>query len=468
MNNSTEELKSGNILPLVFKLTIPAVIAQLITFLYNIVDRIYVSNIEVTGMDALAALGIVLPLTIIIQAFANLIGLGGSPLATMKLGENDKEEANKIFNTSFVLLFILGVIISVIVYIFAQNIVELFGCPSSAVKYATSYLKIYGLGSVFVLLAQGLNPFITAQGKSFIAMLSILIGAIINIALDPLFIFVFKMGVDGASLATVISQFISFVWIIFYLHSKKSIFRINLKHFQFDKIRILKILSLGLSPFIMTITECAIQIVFNNNLKWATNDDANYTAALTIMLSALQLISLPLNGLGYGMQPFVSYNYGSGNAKRLKEGIKDVTIIAFCYSVVVWSLSLAFPKIYALIFSASEEVNDIVIKYTPLFLMGSIMFFVQMTLQNINVALGQAKSALVLAVLRKVIILIPLCIILTHTIGFKGVYMSEGIADFAAGIITTIVIFTTFPRVFKKREDEVKKAKAKQSRFKLE
>lgn len=177
------------------------------------------------------------------------------------------------------------------------------------------------------------------------------------------------------------------------------------------------------------------------------------------MLSALQLISLPLNGLGYGMQPFVSYNYGSGNAKRLKEGIKDVTIIAFCYAVVVWSLSLAFPKIYALIFSASEEVSDIVIKYTPLFLMGSIMFFVQMTLQNINVALGQAKSALVLAVLRKVIILIPLCIILTHTIGFKGVYMSEGIADFVAGIITSIVIFTTFPRVFKKREEEVKKQK---------
>ena len=167
--------------------------------------------------------------------------------------------------------------------------------------------------------------------------------------------------------------------------------------------------------------------------------------------------------MGYGMQPFVSYNYGAGNAKRLKEGIKDVTIIAFCYAIVVWSLSLFFPKIYALIFSASEEVSDIVIKYTPLFLMGSIMFFVQMTLQNINVALGQAKSALVLAVLRKVIILIPLCIILTRAIGFKGVYMSEGIADFVAGIITSIVIFTTFPRVFKKREEEVKKQKQNNS-----
>lgn len=206
----------------------------------------------------------------------------------------------------------------------------------------------------------------------------------------------------------------------------------------------------------MTITECVIQIVFNNNLKWATNDDANYTAALTIMSSALQLISLPLNGLGYGMQQYVIFNYGAGNAKRLKEGIKDITIIAFCYAIVVRSLSLAFLKIYALMFSASDEVSDIVIKYTPLFLMGSIMFFVQMTLQNINVALGQAKFALVLAVLRKVIILIPLCIILTHTIGFKGVYMSEGIADFVASIITSIVIFTTFPKVLKKRKEEVK------------
>ena len=206
----------------------------------------------------------------------------------------------------------------------------------------------------------------------------------------------------------------------------------------------------------MTITECVIQIVFNNNLKWATNDDANYTAALTIMLSALQLISLPLNGLGYGMQQYVTFNYGAGNSKRLIEGIKDITIITFCYAIVVRSLSLAFPKIYALMFSASDEVSDIVIKYTPLFLMGSIMFFVQMTLQNINVALGQAKFALVLAVLRKVIILIPLCIILTHTIGFKGVYMSEGIADFVASIITSIVIFTTFPKVLKKRKEEVK------------
>lgn len=229
-----------------------------------------------------------------------------------------------------------------------------------------------------------------------------------------------------------------------------------MKDMRFSLSRIIDIVSLGFTPFVMTLTECAIQIVFNVNLNSATGGNKDYTAALTIMLSALQLISLPLNGLGNGMQPFVSYNYGRGNAERLKKGIKYVTVIAFVFAVSIWSVSLAVPELYAHLFSASETVTSIVKRYTPLFLMGSIMFFVQMTLQNINVALGQAKSALLLAVTRKVIILIPLCFTLTHFLGFKGVYMSEGIADFVAGIITATVIFTSFPKIFRKREAEVK------------
>ena len=238
-------------------------------------------------------------------------------------------------------------------------------------------------------------------------MFSVLIGAVVNIALDPLFIFVFDMGVNGASLATVLSQSLSFIWIIAFFFSKKSIFKFKLKCMKPDIKRIAGILSLGFTPFIMTLTECAIQIVFNINLNLSTGGNKDYTAALTIMLSALQLISLPLNGLGYGMQPFVSYNYGKGDALRLKKGIKYVTVIAFIFAVTVWSVSLAVPQIYAYIFSASESVTQIVKDYTPFFLMGSIMFFVQMTLQNINVAMGQSKSALILAVLRKVVILIP-------------------------------------------------------------
>lgn len=452
----TDQLDRGKILPLVFRLTVPAVIAQLITFLYNIVDRMYVAKIEGSGMDALAALGIVLPITLIIQAFANLIGLGGSPRAGIRLGEDNRAEANRIFNTSFLLLFLLGALIGAVTFFLAEPIVLLFGCPPSAVEFAASYLKIYSCGTVFVMLAQGLNPFILTQGYSFIAMSSVLVGAVANIALDPLFIFTFGMGVKGSSLATILSQFISCVCIVCFFFSRKSLFRFRIREMRFSFARLADILSLGFTPFVMTLTECAIQVVFNINLNRATGGDKDYTAALTVMLSVLQLISLPLNGLGNGMQPFVSYNYGKGNADRLKKGIRYVTIIAFIFCISIWSVSLAVPELYARLFSASDTVTGIVKRYCPLFLMGSIMFFVQMTLQNINVALGQARSALLLAVTRKVIILIPLCFVLTHFLGFKGVYLSEGIADLVAGIITAVVIFSSFPKIFRRREAEVK------------
>lgn len=449
--NITEELGNGRILPLIARLSIPAVIAQLITFLYNIVDRMYVAQIEDSGMDALAALGIVLPITLIIQAFANLIGLGGAPRAGIKMGEGNNAEAGDIFNTAFSLLVLIGVVIGAVSFVFARQIVLLFGCPPSAVEFAVSYLKIYACGTLFVMLAQGLNPFILTQGYSLVAMGSVLLGAVINIALDPIFIFALGMGVSGSSLATVISQLCSCICVMCFFFSRKSLFHLR-PSAMCPRLRYIgAILSLGFTPFVMTITECAIQVVFNVCLNRATGGDRDYTAALTVMLSALQLISLPLNGLGNGIQPFVSYNYGKGDEVRLKKGIRYVTVIAFVFCLTIWSLSMAMPQIYAHLFSASESVTEIVGKYCPLFLMGSIMFFVQMTLQNVNVALGQARSALLLAVTRKVVILIPLCFFLTHVLGFRGVYMSEGIADFAAGIITSIVIFTSFPRIFHRR-----------------
>lgn len=451
----TEQLEKGKILPLIIKLSVPAVIAQLITFLYNIVDRMYVAMIPGVGMDALAALGIVLPITLIIQAFANLIGLGGSPRAGIRMGEGDVKEADGIFNNAFSLLLIIGLAIGLLTFIFGRQIVILFGCPDTSVEFAVSYLKIYSLGTIFVMLAQGLNPFILTQGYSFIAMGSVLIGAVINIILDPVFIFSFEMGVKGSSLATVISQLCSCICVLIFFFSKKSLFHFGINEMKLSAGRVFSILSLGFTPFVMTITECAIQVVFNINLNHSTGGNRDYTAALTVMLSALQLISLPLNGLGNGVQPFVSYNYGRGDEFRLKKGIRYVTVIAFVFCLSIWSFSMSVPQLYAYLFSASDAVTEIVKKYCPMFLMGSIMFFVQMTLQNVNVALGQARSALILAVTRKVIILIPLCFILTDMLGFKGVYLSEGIADFIAGIITSIVIFTSFPRIFRKRAEIV-------------
>ena len=454
--NITRELENGKILPLIIKLSVPAIVAQLITFLYNIVDRTYVARIENFGTEALAAIGVVLPITLIIQAFSSLIGMGGAPRAGIKTGEGDFNEADCILNTAFLLLAITGVIIGGITFAFAEEIILLFGCPPASVEFAVSYLKIYAVGTIFVMLAQGLNSFILTQGYSLIAMGSVLIGALLNIVLDPVFIFVLNTGVKGSAIATVISQFVSAACVVAFFFTQKSIFRFKIKKMHLQFKRVASILSLGVTPFVMTITECAVQIVFNVNLKRATGGDADYTAALTIMLSALQLISLPLNGLGNGVQPFVSYNYGKGSEERLKKGIKYVTIIAFAFCLVMWSISLAIPQLYAKLFYASDSVTAIVKQYCPLFLMGSIMFFVQMTLQNVNVALGQSLTALLLAVTRKVVILIPLCIVLTNFFGFKGVYTSEGIADFVAGIITAIVIFVTFPRVIKRRAEEVK------------
>ena len=452
----TAQLESGKLIPLMVRLTVPAVIAQLITFLYNIVDRMYVAHIPGSGMDALAALGVVLPITMMMTAFANLIGNGGAPRAGIKLGEGDHGEASRIFNNSFLVLCLLGVIIGGVTFAFAQPILVLFGCPGSALPFAVEYLRIYACGTVFVMLAQGLDPFVLTQGYSFFAMLSVLIGAVVNIVLDPIFIFVLDLGIRGSSLATILSQAISCGVIFGFFFSKKSLFRLRTGEMRPTWPRMKSILSLGFTPFVMTITECAIQIVFNINLNRSTGGNKDYTAALTVMLSALQLIALPLNGLGNGMQPFVSYNYGKGNAQRLRQGIRYVTVAAFLFAVSIWSVSMAVPEVYARIFAASDEVTAIVRQYTPMFLMGSIMFFVQMTLQTVNVALGQAKSALLLAVNRKVVILIPLCFVLTHSLGFKGVYLSEGIADLVAGIVTSIVIFTTFPRILRRREEAVR------------
>lgn len=460
MKDVTLQFKQGKILPVVIKLIVPAVIAQLISFAYNVVDRMYVSNIAGIKTQALAALGVVLPVTVIVQAFANLIGLGGSPKASFKLGEGDVGAANRYFNNSFASLLSVGVVLTLVLYFFSKPIVELFGCPSDAVGLAVDYLRIYSFGTVFIILVLGLNPFISAQGHAMTAMFTTLLGAVLNVALDYVFIFLSDMGIKGASLATVISQICSCVFVIIFFLNKGSLFRFNIKQMKFDKKIIGGILFLGLSPFVMTFTESMIQIVFNVCLRQTTGgEDSAYTAALTIMLSALQLISLPLNGLGYGVAPFVSYNYGNGNASRLKKSVKYTFAIGVAFAVAVYSVSMAFPQIYSRLFNADDSVSQLIKSYLPLFLMGTIMFPVQMTLQNINVALDQGRTAVILAVTRKVIILIPLCFLLSGILGFKGVYMSEGIADLVAGAITATVIFITFPKVVRRRAEQLGKSK---------
>ncbi len=437
---------------LIVRLAVPAVLAQLINLLYNLVDRMYVGNIAGVGTQALAGLGVVFPVTLIVSAFANLVGMGGAPLASIFLGEQKPEDANKVFNAGVGMLCVFSVLLTAAVLVFCDPLVRLFGAPKDAFLYARSYLFVYGCGSLFVMVSLGLNPFITAQGFSVTSMLTVAIGAVLNIALDPIFIFVLNMGVEGAALATILSQGVSAAWVASFFFRKKSLFRFSLRKMLPSLRTVLKIAALGLSPFIMSVTESAIQIVFNVNLTKWSGDNSDYTAALTIMLSAVQIISLPLNGLGTGIQPLISYNYGTGNSARIRAAVKRVALVALCCSGTVWAVSLLAPQVYGYLFNASAPVMELLKKYTPFFMAGTVCFFAQMTLQNVFVALNQAKISIFLACLRKVILLIPLCFALPYAFGVAGIYYSEGIADAVAGIVTASTFFGMLPRILKKRE----------------
>ena len=434
------------------RLAVPAVLAQLINLLYNLVDRMYVGNIAGVGTQALAGLGVVFPVTLIVSAFANLVGMGGAPLASIFLGEQKPEDANKVFNAGVGMLCVFSVLLTAAVLVFCDPLVRLFGAPKDAFLYARSYLFVYGCGSLFVMFSLGLNPFITAQGFSVTSMLTVAIGAVLNIALDPIFIFVLNMGVEGAALATILSQGVSAAWVASFFFRKKSLFRFSLRKMLPSLRTVLKIAALGLSPFIMSVTESAIQIVFNVNLTKWSGDNSDYTASLTIMLSALQIISLPLNGLGTGIQPLISYNYGTGNSARIRAAVKRVALVALCCSGTVWAVSLLAPQVYGYLFNASAPVMELLKKYTPFFMAGTVCFFAQMTLQNVFVALNQARISIFLACLRKVILLIPLCFALPYAFGVAGIYYSEGIADAVAGIVTASTFFGMLPRILKKRE----------------
>lgn len=454
------ELGTAPVNKLVVKLALPAVAAQAINLLYNLVDRMYVSNIPKYGTDALAGLGVVLPVSLILSAFGNLAGMGGAPLASIFLGEGRRDKAEKVFNAAFVMLIVFGIALTAAVLPAAGPILQLFGAPQSSFSYALDYLMIYAAGTLFVLLTLGLNPFITAQGFSLTSMATVAIGAGLNIALDPLFIFALNMGVKGAAIATVISQAVSATWAVLFFMGRKTQIKFRPAYFRPEPAIVGKILLLGLSPFIMTVTESAIQIVFNVNLRKYSGGDSSYTAALTVMLSAAQMISMPLNGLGTGVQPLVSYNYGAGNRDRIKQTIKLITIVALCVSTTVWLISLTVPQVYGYIFGADEKVMALIKKYTPIFMIGTIFFFAQMTLQNVFVALNQAKISIFLACLRKVILLIPLCFLLPLAAGVEGVYMSEGIADMIAGATTATTFFVMVPRILKRRQEQLQLERA--------
>ena len=448
--NREEKLAKGKMLPLIFSMSLPAIVAQFINLLYSIVDRIYIGHIPEIGSDALAGIGLTSSIIILISAFAQFVSGGGAPRAAIALGKGDREQAEKILSNGFSMLIFFSVLCVSVTYAVKTPLLWLIGASEDTVVYAEQYLNIYLIGTFFVQASVGLNTFITAQGRSGIAMISVLIGAIANIVLDPIFIFGLNMGVSGAALATVISQGISAAWVLFFLFSPKATLQIKPRFMIPDAAIIGSILSLGIAPFVMASTESFVGFVLNSGLQKYGGDI--YVSALTVMQSAMQAVGVPLSGFIQGVTPIISYNYGAGNKKRIKEAIRITFAVMTSFNLVMFLAMIIFPEAVASIFASDKELIATVGSIMPMFLAGMTIFGLQRSCQTAFVALGQAGTSLFIALLRKIILLIPLALILPNFIEPKvnGVFLSEPIADATAAITCTVIFIFTFRRVMKK------------------
>ena len=447
INKYEERLGTERMLPLVFKMALPAVAAQFVNLLYGIVDRIYIGHIPGIGTDALAGVGVTISLVVLISSFSAIVGGGGAPLAAIALGQDDRQRAGKILGNGFSLLIIFTLLTSGIAYIYMEPILLLVGASENTLGYAVDYLSIYLLGTIFVEISTGLNSFINAQGRPTIAMCSVLIGAFLNIILDPIFIFWFDMGVKGAALATVISQACSAVWVLRFLFSKHASLPLERRYMRLDKGILLSMLALGISPFIMASTESLVGFVLNSSLKEFGDI---YVSALTVLQTSMQFVSVPLTGFAQGFVPIASYNYGHGDKRRVKECFQIALITMFSFNLFLMLFMILFPSTVASAFTSDEYLIGTVHWAMPVFLGGMTIFGLQRACQNMFVALGQAKISIFIALLRKVILLIPLALILPHFMGVTGVYAAETISDATAAICCTLLFFWQFPKILGK------------------
>ena len=446
MEETQNKLATQPVGKLLFSLALPAIAAQIINALYNIVDRMYIGRIEGTGSLALAALGVAFPLILIISAFASLIGMGGAPRAAIKMGEGNHEEAEKILGNSFITLIGISVVLTIFFFFAKAPLLTAFGATENTLPLADSYFSIYLIGTIAVQISLGLNMFISAQGFAKTSMYTVLIGAIVNIVLDPILIFGFNMGVRGAALATIISQFISAIWVITFLYSKKTGLKIYKKHFKLERRIILPVLALGISPFIMQSTESLVQVVFNSGLKqYGGAQTDQLVGAMSIILSTMQFVMMPLVGLTQGAQPIISYNYGAGNLDRVKKTFSLLLVSSLTFSVVVWSVCMIAPQIFVSLFSSDAALLEIGVYGMRIFMGGVLLMGAQLACQQTFIALGQAKISMFLALLRKIILLVPLALILPRIFGWKGILYAEPIADILA-MLTTVTVFFFFSR----------------------
>ena len=431
---------------LMISLAIPSVIAQIINVLYNIVDRIYIGHMADVGDIALTGVGVTFPIIMLISAFSYFVGSGGAPLASIQLGRQNKEKAEQILGNGTSLLILFSIVLTLFFFFFKTPLLYLFGASNSTIIYANDYLDIYLLGTIFIQLSLGLNLFISSQGQAKTAMLSVLIGAVTNIVLDPIFIFGLHMGVRGAAIATVISQAFSAIWVVSFLTSKRSAIRIRLRYLKPDFEIIKHIASLGISPFIMQSTESLINIVLNHSLQLYGGDI--YVGSMTIIQSVMQLIVVPIQGFTQGVQPIISYNFGASQFDRVKKTFFYTVITTFLLTTLSCILTTKFPTFFARFFTDKESLIFIVGEVMPIFMSGIFMFGIQMGCQTAFMGLGQAKISLFLALLRKVILLVPLAILLPLIYGtVTSIYYAEPISDILSATIAGILFFVTRKKI---------------------
>lgn len=446
----TQDMGSGSIPKLLAQLAIPAVVAQIINLLYNIVDRIYIGHIPEIGASALTGVGLFMPILMLINAFAMLAGSGGAPRAAIAMGKKDNDTAEKIVANCFSLLLIFAVILTFIFYISAPTLLRLFGASDVTLPYAVDYARIYILGSVCVLVVLGMNPFITTQGFAKISMLTTVIGAVINIVLDPIFIFVFNMGVKGAALATVLSQAVGALWILRFLTGHKTILRLKIENMKLDPKICLPCLGLGISTFVMLSTESLLSISFTSSLSRYGGDLA--VGAMTIITSVSQLATLPLQGICQGGQPIISYNYGAGNDDRVKKAFFTQFKVCVAFTVIFWIITMFIPQVFAGLFTNDTALVEYTSWALRIYMAGIFSLGFQVSCQQSFMALGQAKISLLLACLRKIVLLIPLIFLLPMFFENKvfAVFLAEPISDIIAATVTTTAFLTQFNKILKK------------------
>ncbi len=444
MNQRSVDLGSGNVRKLMFSLALPTILSQIVNMLYNLVDRVYIGHmqpVDTVGALALTGVGVCLPVILIISAFAALLAMGGAPRASIFEGRGESAQSERIMGNSFSLLVCASLMLTVLLQLFAEPLLLLFGASENTIGYALSYLRIYSLGTLFVQMTLGMNAYITAQGFTSVSMKTVLIGAILNTLLDPIFIFVLDLGVRGAALATILSQAVSALWVLRFLTSPTTRWHLRRENLRPVPSVFLPSLALGLSPFIMQSTESLIAVCFNSSLLKYGGDIA--VGAMTVMTSIMQLAMMPLQGLTQGAQPIVSYNFGARNAQRVRAAFKTLLTACLTYSLVLWTVVQLFPRTFVMIFNNDPQLVEYAAKALRVYMAATGIFGIQIACQQTFIALGNAKASLFLAILRKIILLIPLIYILPHFFANQAfaVFLAEPVADLLA-VTTTATMFT--------------------------